>query len=334
MADRGRGRLARPADLRGGRRRRPRRDGGHARVLRARPRAGGRAAARPPAGVVPARPRGPGRRGAGRRRHPRRVRARQAAERHRAPLDAWRPGSAPPAARRRTIADDGTVTGEVPWVPDAPGADVLVVVGADGRAAAVRAEDAEVEAVEGYDRTRSLGHVRFDGAPGTLLERRRHRRRLVHRPGAAGGRVARRGRAGAGGLRRLRQGALHVRARDRLLPGGQARPRGDPAAARERPLAHVLHGLGGPGQARRVPARRVRVPPRGGPGARPRGARADLRPRRDRRDVGARRAAVLPPRAALAAAAGGHGRRRRPGGRRAADRGAEKRPPRSSSTRS
>ena len=55
-------------------------------------------------------------------------------------------------------------------MPDAPGADVLVVVGADGRAAAVRAEDAEVEAVEGYDRTRSLGHVRFDGAPGTLLE--------------------------------------------------------------------------------------------------------------------------------------------------------------------
>jgi alkylation response protein AidB-like acyl-CoA dehydrogenase len=68
------------------------------------------------------------------------------------------------------IADDGTVTGEVPWVPDAPGADVLVVVGADGRAAAVRAEDAEIEAAEGYDRTRSLGHVRFDGSPGTLLE--------------------------------------------------------------------------------------------------------------------------------------------------------------------
>jgi len=68
------------------------------------------------------------------------------------------------------IADDGTVTGEVPWVPDAPGADVLVVVGAGGRAAVVRAEDADVAPAEGYDRTRSLGHVRFDGAPGTLLE--------------------------------------------------------------------------------------------------------------------------------------------------------------------
>jgi alkylation response protein AidB-like acyl-CoA dehydrogenase len=69
-----------------------------------------------------------------------------------------------------SIADDGTVAGEVPWVPDAPGAGVLVVVGADGRAAAVRAQDAAVETVEGYDRTRSLGHVRFDNAPGTLLD--------------------------------------------------------------------------------------------------------------------------------------------------------------------
>jgi alkylation response protein AidB-like acyl-CoA dehydrogenase len=69
-----------------------------------------------------------------------------------------------------TIADDGSVTGEVPWVPDAPGADVLVVVGAGGRVAAVQAADATIEAVEGYDRTRALGHVSFDGAPGTLLD--------------------------------------------------------------------------------------------------------------------------------------------------------------------
>jgi alkylation response protein AidB-like acyl-CoA dehydrogenase len=66
--------------------------------------------------------------------------------------------------------EDGRVTGEVAWVPDAPGADVLVVVGADGSVAAVRAEDAQVEPVEGYDRTRSLGHVRFDGTPGTPLD--------------------------------------------------------------------------------------------------------------------------------------------------------------------
>jgi alkylation response protein AidB-like acyl-CoA dehydrogenase len=66
--------------------------------------------------------------------------------------------------------EGGKVTGDVAWVPDAPGADVLVVVGSDGSVAAVQASDAEVEALEGYDRTRSLGHVRFDGAPGTVLE--------------------------------------------------------------------------------------------------------------------------------------------------------------------
>jgi alkylation response protein AidB-like acyl-CoA dehydrogenase len=68
------------------------------------------------------------------------------------------------------IGDDGSVTGEAPWVPDAPGADVLVVVGADGRAAAVEAGEATIEPAEAYDRTRSLGHVTFDGAAGTLLE--------------------------------------------------------------------------------------------------------------------------------------------------------------------
>ncbi|MDP9384262.1 MAG: acyl-CoA/acyl-ACP dehydrogenase, partial [Actinomycetota bacterium] len=67
------------------------------------------------------------------------------------------------------IGEDGTVTGTVAWVPDAPGADVLVVVGADGRAALVQAGDAQVEALWRYDATRPLGHVTFDGAPGVLL---------------------------------------------------------------------------------------------------------------------------------------------------------------------
>jgi alkylation response protein AidB-like acyl-CoA dehydrogenase len=67
------------------------------------------------------------------------------------------------------VGEDGTVTGEVAWVPDAPGADVLVVVGAGGRAALVRASDATVEPAPVYDPTRSLGHVAFDGAPGTPL---------------------------------------------------------------------------------------------------------------------------------------------------------------------
>jgi alkylation response protein AidB-like acyl-CoA dehydrogenase len=67
------------------------------------------------------------------------------------------------------IGEDGGVSGEVAWVPDAPGADLLVVVGAGGRAALVQAADATVEPAESYDPTRSLGHVTFDGAAGTLL---------------------------------------------------------------------------------------------------------------------------------------------------------------------
>src|SRR4051794_20717311 len=61
------------------------------------------------------------------------------------------------------------VTGEVAWVPDAPGADVLAVVCAGGEVALVRGADADVEPVTRYDATRSLGHVRFDGAPAERL---------------------------------------------------------------------------------------------------------------------------------------------------------------------
>jgi alkylation response protein AidB-like acyl-CoA dehydrogenase len=62
------------------------------------------------------------------------------------------------------------VSGHVAWVPDAPGADHLVVVLDDGRAALVAAADAAVEEATVYDVTRSLGHVALDGAPATLLE--------------------------------------------------------------------------------------------------------------------------------------------------------------------
>jgi alkylation response protein AidB-like acyl-CoA dehydrogenase len=72
------------------------------------------------------------------------------------------------------IAADGSVTGTVAWVPDAPGADLLVVVGVDavGNAAAVAvdASAATVEPANRYDATRSLGHVRFDGAAGRRLD--------------------------------------------------------------------------------------------------------------------------------------------------------------------
>jgi alkylation response protein AidB-like acyl-CoA dehydrogenase len=67
---------------------------------------------------------------------------------------------------------DGKVSGTVAWVPDAPGADHLVVVLDDGRAALVAAADAAIEDATIYDATRSLGHVALDGAPATLLELR------------------------------------------------------------------------------------------------------------------------------------------------------------------
>jgi alkylation response protein AidB-like acyl-CoA dehydrogenase len=66
------------------------------------------------------------------------------------------------------VLEAGRLTGEAAWVPDAPGADVLVVACADGRVAVTEA--GEVEPVRRYDATRSLGHVRFESAPATELE--------------------------------------------------------------------------------------------------------------------------------------------------------------------
>jgi len=72
------------------------------------------------------------------------------------------------------LAADGTVSGSVAWVPDAPGADVYVVVAtsaADGApvAVAVDAAKATVHSATRYDATRSLGHVSLAAAPGTVL---------------------------------------------------------------------------------------------------------------------------------------------------------------------
>ncbi len=80
-----------------------------------------------------------------------------------------------PAPRAEVDGDAAVVTGEVAWVPDAPGADVLVVavVDADGAARAVLvdagAQGVTVEPVVRYDATRLLGHVRLDGARGEVL---------------------------------------------------------------------------------------------------------------------------------------------------------------------
>jgi alkylation response protein AidB-like acyl-CoA dehydrogenase len=75
--------------------------------------------------------------------------------------------------------DDGlaTVDGEVAWVPDAPGADVLVVVGVEqdsGDPIAVAfgpgAKGVTVEPDTAYDATRSIGHVKLEGACGRPLD--------------------------------------------------------------------------------------------------------------------------------------------------------------------
>ncbi|MGH2856667.1 MAG: acyl-CoA dehydrogenase family protein [Solirubrobacteraceae bacterium] len=80
-----------------------------------------------------------------------------------------------PSAR---VEGDGVVLdGVVSWVPDAPGADLLVVVGAgaDGDGAPVACavpadgDGVSVERVMRYDATRSLGHVTLAGARGRKL---------------------------------------------------------------------------------------------------------------------------------------------------------------------
>jgi alkylation response protein AidB-like acyl-CoA dehydrogenase len=91
--------------------------------------------------------------------------------------------TAPRSGRRRAPApqvargDEGlaTVNGVVSWVPDAVGADLLVVVGvdADGPVAVAfgpGAEGVSVEAASGiYDATRPLGHVTLENACGRVL---------------------------------------------------------------------------------------------------------------------------------------------------------------------
>ena len=79
-------------------------------------------------------------------------------------------------APRAVVAGDRvTLDGTVSWVPDAPGADLLIAVGVDagGQPVAVAiesgADGVTVEAVTRYDATRSLGHLTFAGARGRRL---------------------------------------------------------------------------------------------------------------------------------------------------------------------
>ena len=80
-----------------------------------------------------------------------------------------------PAPVATAAGDGATVSGELAFVPDAPGADVLVGVAIlDGRPVGVcidaGAGGVQVERVMRYDATRSLGHVSLKDAPATLLD--------------------------------------------------------------------------------------------------------------------------------------------------------------------
>ena len=149
---------------------------------------------------------------------------------------------------RRAGADGGTLTARRLGAGRAGRRRARGRRSTDGASARVRRAAAEVEAVGATTRRARSAHV-------PVRRRAGHAARAAGAPmppslapgaGAARRRVARRGRDGARGVRRLRQGALHLRPRDRLLPGDEAPARRDPAAARERPLADVLRGLGGP----------------------------------------------------------------------------------------
>ncbi len=85
-------------------------------------------------------------------------------------------GAARVAAPRASSTGDGraAVSGSIAFVPDAPGADLLVGVALiDGKPVGVAIEaDADgvsIEPVSRYDATRSLGHVKLDGASALVL---------------------------------------------------------------------------------------------------------------------------------------------------------------------
>lgn len=82
----------------------------------------------------------------------------------------------PPAPAARVEGDRVSLEGTVAFVPDAPGAGLLVAIGVlesgDPVAAAISptADGVSVEPVVRYDATRSLGHVSFSGARGRRLD--------------------------------------------------------------------------------------------------------------------------------------------------------------------
>ena len=196
------------------------------------------------------------------RRHARRLRARQAAERHRVGVDASTPGSAPRAARRRRSPTTARSPARCRGCPTRPGADVLVVVGgATAASPRSQAADAAVEAVARLRPAPARSATCASTArPATLLERRRRRRQP---PGTS--------------PRRCWRPSRSARSRWRWRspsPTPRSASRSGARSARTRrsstTLVEILRrlengrslmyytGWAAPGQARRVPARRRR----------------------------------------------------------------------------
>ena len=79
-----------------------------------------------------------------------------------------------PAPQLSSTPDGVRVSGAAAFVPDAPPADVFVVVGTDAsggpQAVLVDRDDAQVTPVMRFDATRALGHVRFESVPATPIE--------------------------------------------------------------------------------------------------------------------------------------------------------------------
>ena len=222
--------------------------------------------------------------------------------------------------------EDGRVplNGSFAFVPDAPGANGMVGVALqDGRPVGVAvlndSPGVEVQPVRRYDATRSLGHVSFTDSPAVLLD-------APEDSLAAAWHLAQ-ALIAAESLGSV-ETALDVSvayAKERFTFGRaigsyqavkHSVDRGA-APAGERPLAALLRRLVAPRRAGGVSARGERRALGGRPCARPGRAHDDLRARRHRRDLGARRAAVLPPRPALPPPARRHGGRHGPGRGRA-----------------
>jgi alkylation response protein AidB-like acyl-CoA dehydrogenase len=80
-----------------------------------------------------------------------------------------------PAATLTGAGEQARVSGELAWVPDAPGADLLVGVALldgspTGFAVEADATGVTIEETRRYDATRSLGHVSLKDAPARLLD--------------------------------------------------------------------------------------------------------------------------------------------------------------------